>query len=100
MSHVALLGDSIFDNAAYVAAEAAIAVLSLTGGSEYLEFAIAIVLFVALLVGSCLFVLTARAARWAARAVRGVVRLYRAGILVGAPAFLRRNGRGRSGTAV
>jgi membrane protein implicated in regulation of membrane protease activity len=41
-----------------VAAEAAIAVLSLTGGSEYLEFAIAMVLFVAILVGSYLFVLT------------------------------------------
>jgi hypothetical protein len=43
-----------------VAAEAAIAVLSLTGGSEYLEFAIAIVLFVALGVGSYLFVLTSQ----------------------------------------
>ena len=41
-----------------VVAEAAIAVLSLTGGSEYLEFAIAMVLFVAILVGSYLFVLT------------------------------------------
>jgi hypothetical protein len=41
-----------------VAAEAAIAVLSVTGGSEYLEFAIAMVLFVAILVGSYLFVLT------------------------------------------
>jgi membrane protein implicated in regulation of membrane protease activity len=41
-----------------VAAEAAIAVLSLTGGSEYVEFAIAMVLFVAILVGSYLFVLT------------------------------------------
>ena len=41
-----------------IAAEAAIAVLSLTGGSEYLEFAIAMVLFVAILVGSYLFVLT------------------------------------------
>ncbi len=57
MSHVVLLGDSIFDDAAYVAAEAAIAVLSLTGGSEYLEFAIALVLFVAILVGSYLFVI-------------------------------------------
>ena len=43
-----------------VAAEAAIAVLSLTGGSEYLEFAIALVLFVAILVGSYLFVLTSQ----------------------------------------
>ena len=43
-----------------VVAEAAIAVLSLTGGSEYLEFAIAIVLFVALGVGSYLFVLTSQ----------------------------------------
>jgi len=41
-----------------VAAEAAIAVLSVTGGSEYLEFAIAMGLFVAILVGSYLFVLT------------------------------------------
>jgi hypothetical protein len=41
-----------------VAAEAAIAVLSVRGGSEYLEFAIAMVLFVAILVGSYLFVLT------------------------------------------
>jgi len=41
-----------------VAAEAAIAVLSLTGGSEYLEFAIAMALFVVILVGSYLFVLT------------------------------------------
>ncbi len=40
-----------------VVAEAAIAVLSLTGGSEYLEFAIAMVLFVAILVGSYLFVM-------------------------------------------
>ena len=40
-----------------VTAEAAIAVLSLTGGSEYLEFAIALVLFVLILVGSYLFVL-------------------------------------------
>jgi len=40
-----------------VAAEAAIAVLSLTGGSEYLEFAIAMVLFVAILVSSYLFVI-------------------------------------------
>ena len=40
-----------------VAAEAAIAVLSLTGGSEYVEFAIAMVLFVAILVGSYLFVI-------------------------------------------
>jgi hypothetical protein len=40
-----------------VAAEAAIAVLSLTGGSEYLEFAIAMVLFVLILVGSYLFVI-------------------------------------------
>ena len=43
-----------------VTAEAAIAVLSLTGGSEYLEFAIAMVLFVALGVGSYLFVLTSQ----------------------------------------
>ncbi len=43
-----------------VVAEAAIAVLSLTGGSEYLEFAIAIVLFVALGVGSYLLVLTSQ----------------------------------------
>ena len=43
-----------------VAAEAAIAVLSLTGGSEYVEFAIAMVLFVAILVGSYLFVLTSQ----------------------------------------
>ncbi len=43
-----------------VVAEAAIAVLSLTGGSEYLEFAIAMALFVVILVGSYLFVLTAR----------------------------------------
>ncbi len=43
-----------------VVAEAAIAVLSLTGGSEYLEFAIAMVLFVALGVGSYLFVLTSQ----------------------------------------
>ncbi len=41
-----------------VAAEAAIAVLTVAGGSEYLEFAIAMVLFVAILVGSYLFVLT------------------------------------------
>ena len=41
-----------------VAAEAAIAVLTVTGGSEYVEFAIAMVLFVAILVGSYLFVLT------------------------------------------
>ncbi len=41
-----------------VVAEAAIAVLSLTGGSEYLEFAIAMALFVVILVGSYLFVLT------------------------------------------
>ncbi len=40
-----------------VVAEAAIAVLSLTGGSEYLEFAIALVLFVLILVGSYLFVI-------------------------------------------
>ena len=40
-----------------VVAEAAIAVLSLTGGSEYLEFAIAMVLFVLILVGSYLFVI-------------------------------------------
>ncbi len=40
-----------------VAAEAAIAVLALTGGSEYVEFAIAMVLFVAILVGSYLFVI-------------------------------------------
>ena len=40
-----------------VAAEAAIAVLSLTGGSEYLEFAIAMGLFVAILMGSYLFVI-------------------------------------------
>ena len=40
-----------------VVAEAAIAVLSLAGGSEYLEFAIAMVLFVAILVGSYLFVI-------------------------------------------
>ena len=40
-----------------VVAEAAIAVLSLTGGSEYVEFAIAMVLFVAILVGSYLFVI-------------------------------------------
>jgi hypothetical protein len=41
-----------------VAAEAAIAVLTVTGGSEYLEFAVAMALFVAILVGSYLFVLT------------------------------------------
>ena len=41
-----------------VAAEAAIAVLTVRGGSEYLEFAIAMGLFVAILVGSYLFVLT------------------------------------------
>ncbi len=46
-----------------VVAEAAIAVLSLTGGSEYLEFAIAIVLFVAILIGSYLFVITPRRGR-------------------------------------
>ena len=46
-----------------VVAEAAIAVLSLTGGSEYLEFAIAMVLFVALGVGSYLFVLTSQRGR-------------------------------------
>ena len=40
-----------------VAAEAAIAVLTVTGGSEYLEFAIAMVMFVAILVGSYLFVI-------------------------------------------
>ncbi len=40
-----------------VVAEAAIAVLSLTGGSEYVEFAIAMVLFVLILVGSYLFVI-------------------------------------------
>ena len=41
-----------------VAAEAAIAVLTVTGGSEYAEFAIAMVLFVAILVGSYLYVIT------------------------------------------
>ena len=41
-----------------VVAEAAIAVLSLTGGSEYVEFAIAMVLFVLTLVGSYLFVIS------------------------------------------
>jgi hypothetical protein len=41
-----------------VAAEAAIAVLTVRGGSEYLEFAIAMGLFVAILVGSYLFVIT------------------------------------------
>ena len=46
-----------------VAAEAAIAVLSLTGGSEYVEFAIAMGLFVAILVGSYLFVLTSSSQR-------------------------------------
>ena len=40
-----------------VAAEAAIAVLTVAGGSEYVEFAIAMVLFVAILVGSYLFVI-------------------------------------------
>ncbi len=40
-----------------VVAEAAIAVLSLTGGSEYVEFAIAMELFVLILVGSYLFVI-------------------------------------------
>ena len=40
-----------------VAAEAAIAVLSLTAGSACLEFAMAMVLFVAILVGSYLFVI-------------------------------------------
>ncbi len=40
-----------------VVAEAAIAVLSLTGGSEYVEFAIAMVMFVLILVGSYLFVI-------------------------------------------
>ena len=43
-----------------VAAEAAIAVLTVAGGSEYVEFAIAMVLFVAILVGSYLFVLTSQ----------------------------------------
>ena len=46
-----------------VVAEAAIAALSLTGGSEYLEFAIALVLFVLILVGSYLFVLTSQRGR-------------------------------------
>ena len=41
-----------------VAAEAAIAVLSVTGGSEYLEFGIAMVLFIAILVGCYLYVIT------------------------------------------
>ena len=45
-----------------VAAEAAIAVLVVTGGSEYAEFAIAMVLFVAILVGSYLFFITPQ--RW------------------------------------
>ena len=40
-----------------VAAEAAIAVLTVIGASEYLEFAIAMALFVAILVGSYLFVI-------------------------------------------
>jgi hypothetical protein len=75
VTHVVLLGDSIFDNAAYVAAEAAIAVLSLTGGSEYLEFAIAMVMFVAQLLKRALGksherqVLPPRLRRW--RLVRG-----------------------------
>ncbi|HKH77057.1 MAG TPA: hypothetical protein VKA51_08890 [Rubrobacteraceae bacterium] len=46
-----------------VAAEAAIAVLTVTGGSEYLEFAVAMALFVAILVGSYLFVLTSSSQR-------------------------------------
>jgi hypothetical protein len=46
-----------------VAAEAAIAVLTVRGGSEYLEFAIAMGLFVAILVGSYLFVLTSSSQR-------------------------------------
>ena len=41
-----------------LAAEAAIAFLVVTGGSEYLEFAIAMVLMVAILVGSYLYVIT------------------------------------------
>lgn len=40
-----------------VAAETAIAVLTVTGASEYIEFGIAMVLFVAVLVGSYLFVI-------------------------------------------
>jgi len=40
-----------------VAAMIAMGVLTVTGGSEYLEFAIAMVLFVAILVGSYLFVI-------------------------------------------
>ena len=41
-----------------LAAEVAIAFLVVTGGSEYLEFAIAMVLMVAILVGSYLYVIT------------------------------------------
>ena len=41
-----------------VAAEIAIGVLTVTGGSEYLKFGIAMVLFAAILVGSYLFVIT------------------------------------------
>lgn len=40
-----------------VAAMIAMGVLTVTGGSEYLEFAIAMVLFAAILVGSYLFVI-------------------------------------------
>jgi Zn-dependent protease len=40
-----------------VVAETAIAVLTLMGASEYIEFGIAMVLFVAVLVGSYLFVI-------------------------------------------
>ena len=40
-----------------VAAEAAIGALTVAGGSEYVEFGIAMVLFVAVLVGSYLYVI-------------------------------------------
>jgi hypothetical protein len=53
-----------------VAAEAAIAVLTVRGGSEYLEFAIAMGLFVAILVGSYLFVITSSSQRGGQRGRR------------------------------
>ena len=41
-----------------LAAEVAIAVLTVVGASEYLEFAIAMVLFIAVLVGAYLYDIT------------------------------------------
>lgn len=46
-----------------VVAEAAIATLTVTGGSEYVEFGIAIVLFVAILVGSYIYVISPQRGR-------------------------------------